>query len=192
MNKEQELKVMKFQVKRFEESINTPEALKFLDATDADGKKYTIDAETLTIGANVFLVDAEGNKTPLEDGKYTMIVDSKSFDVTVEKGFIVDFSEVVADAETAPKEDSKPVEAKTVEASKESKESNEDYKALKNEFDSLKKEFTEFRKVLKTITSLASAKPIESTSKTTQKIVVSEDEKFEAIAKVLREAKANK
>ena len=96
MNKDEALKNLKLTLKKL---ISFNSDLKFEDVPLKDGKKLSIeDGATIDVGTAIYILDANGNQTPCEDGTYEL-EDGRT--ITVSGGSI----ESVSDATESPKDE---------------------------------------------------------------------------------------
>ena len=122
----------------------------------------------LAEGTEVFVVDAEGNQIPAEDGDY-ILEDGKT--IKVAEGKIAEIVEPEAEEET-------PAE--------EAMNDNEGMTALKAENESLKAEVAELKKQIETLQALPMAKSAHEEVTTTEEIKKTGDKGLDKLARVLK------
>ena len=122
----------------------------------------------LTEGTEVFVVDAEGNQIPAEEGDY-ILEDGKT--IKVAEGKIAEIVEPEAEEET-------PAE--------EAMNDNEGMTALKAENESLKAEVAELKKQIETLQALPMAKSAHEEVTTTEEVKKTGDKGLDKLARVLR------
>jgi hypothetical protein len=123
----------------------------------------------LAEGTEVFVVDAEGNQIPAEDGDY-ILEDGKT--IKVAEGKVAEIVEAEPIAEETPAE--------------EAMNDNEGMTALKAENESLKAEVAELKKQIETLQALPMAKSAHEEVTTTEEIKKTGDKGLDKLARVLK------
>ena len=123
----------------------------------------------LAEGTEVFVVDAEGNQIPAEDGDY-ILEDGKT--IKVAEGKVAEIVEAEPIAEETPAE--------------EAMNDNEGMTALKAENESLKAEVAELKKQIETLQALPMAKSAHEEVTTTEEVKKTGDKGLDKLARVLR------
>jgi hypothetical protein len=106
MNKEQALQEIKTRLKALftsEEIVSTE--VKLYQCTTMDGQVLETDGETLEVGAAIYKMDGEGNRTPAEDGVYA----TDEYSIEVKDGAVVGIMETEVEVEV--ENPAEPVEA---------------------------------------------------------------------------------
>lgn len=123
----------------------------------------------LAEGTEVFVVDAEGNQIPAEDGDY-ILEDGKT--IKVAEGKVAEIVEAEPIAEETPAE--------------EAMNDNEGMTALKAENESLKAEVAELKKQIETLQALPMAKSAHEEVTTTEEVKKTGDKGLDKLARVLK------
>jgi hypothetical protein len=106
MNKEQALQEIKTRLKALftsEEIVSTE--VKLYQCTTMDGQVLETDGATLEVGAAIYKIDGEGNRTPAEDGVYP----TDEYSIEVKDGAVVGIMETEVEVEV--ENPAEPVEA---------------------------------------------------------------------------------
>lgn len=106
MNKEQALQEIKTRLKALftsEEIVSTE--VKLYQCTTMDGQVLETDGTTLEVGAAIYKIDGEGNRTPAEDGVYA----TDEYSIEVKDGAVAGIMETEVEVEV--ENPAEPVEA---------------------------------------------------------------------------------
>lgn len=106
MNKEQALQEIKTRLKALftsEEIVSTE--VKLYQCTTMDGQVLETDGATLEVGAAIYKIDGEGNRTPAEDGVYP----TDEYSIEVKDGAVAGIMETEVEVEV--ENPAEPVEA---------------------------------------------------------------------------------
>jgi len=106
MNKEQALQEIKTRLKALfsSEEVESTE-IKLYQCTTSDGQVLETDGETLEVGAAIYKMDGEGNRTPAEDGVYA----TDEYSIEVKDGVVAGIMETEVEIEV--ENPAEPVEA---------------------------------------------------------------------------------
>jgi len=106
MNKEQALQEIKTRLKALfsSEEVESTE-IKLYQCTTSDGQVLETDGETLEVGAAIYKMDGEGNRTPAEDGVYA----TDEYSIEVKDGVVAGIMETEVEVEV--ENPAEPVEA---------------------------------------------------------------------------------
>ena len=106
MNKEQALQEIKSRLKAlFSSEVVESTEIKLYQCTTSDGQVLETDGETLEVGAAIYKIDGEGNRTPAEDGIYP----TDEYSIEVKDGVVAGIMETEVEVEV--ENPAEPVEA---------------------------------------------------------------------------------
>ena len=155
MNKEQALQEIKTRLKALfsSEEVESTE-IKLYQCTTADGQVLETDGETLEVGAAIYKIDGEGNRTPAEDGIYP----TDEYSIEVKDGVVAGIMETEVEVEV--ENPAEPVEAtEKVETEMEADETKENQTKVSE----LENQVLEMSKMIESL--------VDITEKLTEKIV---------------------
>jgi hypothetical protein len=106
MNKEQALQEIKSRLKAlFSSEVVETSEIKMYQCTTINGEVLETDGETLEVGAAIYKIDGEGNRTPAEDGIYP----TDEYSIEVKDGVVAGIMETEVEVEV--ENPAEPVEA---------------------------------------------------------------------------------
>jgi hypothetical protein len=106
MNKEQALQEIKSRLKAlFSSEVVETTDIKMYQCTTINGEVLETDGETLEVGAAIYKIDGEGNRTPAEDGIYP----TDEYSIEVKDGVVAGIMETEVEVEV--ENPAEPVEA---------------------------------------------------------------------------------
>jgi hypothetical protein len=105
MNKEQALNEIKTRLKALFTSEVESTEVKLYQCTTMDGQVLETDGTTLEVGAAIYKIDGEGNRTPAEDGVYP----TDEYSIEVKDGAVAGIMETEVEVEV--ENPAEPVEA---------------------------------------------------------------------------------
>jgi hypothetical protein len=106
MNKEDALKEIKSRLKAlFSSEVVETSEIKMYQCTTINGEVLETDGETLEVGAAIYRMDGEGNRTPAEDGIYP----TDEYSIEVKDGVVAGIMETEVEVEV--ENPAEPVEA---------------------------------------------------------------------------------
>lgn len=105
MNKEQALNEIKTRLKALFTSEVESTEVKLYQCTTMDGQVLETDGTTLEVGAAIYMIDGEGNRTPAEDGVYA----TDEYSIEVKDGAVAGIMETEVEVEV--ENPAEPVEA---------------------------------------------------------------------------------
>jgi hypothetical protein len=106
MNKEDALKEIKSRLKAlFSSEVVETSEIKMYQCTTINGEVLETDGETLEVGAAIYKIDGEGNRTPAEDGIYP----TDEYSIEVKDGVVAGIMETEVEVEV--ENPAEPVEA---------------------------------------------------------------------------------